>query len=39
VLEPLVAVARDAAAFFERPLPGRIHKTGPIPHPAEAREP
>jgi hydroxymethylglutaryl-CoA lyase len=26
----LVDLARDAAAFFERALPGRIHATGPI---------
>jgi hydroxymethylglutaryl-CoA lyase len=31
-LEPLVELARDAAAFFQRALPGRIHTTGPIPH-------
>jgi hydroxymethylglutaryl-CoA lyase len=31
-LEPLAALARDAEAFFQRPLPGRIHATGPIPH-------
>ena len=28
------AVAKDAAAFFGRPLPGVIHRTGPIPYPA-----
>jgi hydroxymethylglutaryl-CoA lyase len=27
-------VARDAAAFFGRSLPGVIHRTGPIPYPA-----
>ena len=32
-LEPLIDVARQAAAFFARELPGRIHRTGPIPHP------
>jgi hydroxymethylglutaryl-CoA lyase len=30
-LEALVAVARAVAAFFDRPLPGRVHATGPIP--------
>jgi hydroxymethylglutaryl-CoA lyase len=33
-LETIAAVARDAAAFFGRALPGVIHKTGPIPHAA-----
>jgi hypothetical protein len=27
-------VTKDAAAFFGRPLPGVIHRTGPIPYPA-----
>jgi hydroxymethylglutaryl-CoA lyase len=27
-------VTKDAAAFFGRPLPGIIHRTGPIPYPA-----
>jgi len=27
-------VTKDAAAFFRRPLPGVIHRTGPIPYPA-----
>jgi hydroxymethylglutaryl-CoA lyase len=27
-------VAKDAAAFFGRSLPGVIHRTGPIPYPA-----
>ncbi len=31
-LDAVVEVAKDAAAFFERPLPGVIHRTGPIPH-------
>jgi hydroxymethylglutaryl-CoA lyase len=31
-LEPIVGVANDAAQFFNRALPGRIHTTGPIPH-------
>jgi len=30
-LAGLVAVARDVAAFFGRPLPGHVHQTGPIP--------
>ncbi len=30
-LEPLIDVAREAADFFHRELPGRIYKTGPIP--------
>lgn len=32
-LEPLVALTRDAATFFERDLPGTIYRTGAIPHP------
>jgi hydroxymethylglutaryl-CoA lyase len=32
-LEPLTALARDAAAFLGRELPGTVHRTGPIPHP------
>jgi hydroxymethylglutaryl-CoA lyase len=32
LLEPIVSVANDAAQFFSRALPGRIHTTGPIPH-------
>lgn len=31
-LEPIVDVATDAALFFDRALPGRIHRSGPIPH-------
>jgi hydroxymethylglutaryl-CoA lyase len=30
-LEALVSIAKDAAAFFGRALPGVIHRTGPIP--------
>lgn len=30
-LDALTGVARDAEAFFGRPLPGVIHRTGPIP--------
>jgi hydroxymethylglutaryl-CoA lyase len=33
-IEPLADVARQAAAHLGRELPGRIHRTGPIPHPA-----
>ena len=29
-LAALVALARDAAAFFGRELPGRVHRTGPV---------
>ncbi len=31
-LENLIAVAKDVAAFFGREMPGRVYKTGPIPH-------
>ena len=31
-LDAIAEVTRDAAAFFGRPLPGVIHRTGPIPH-------
>jgi hydroxymethylglutaryl-CoA lyase len=31
-LAAIVDVAKQAEAFFARPLPGRIHTTGPIPH-------
>ncbi len=31
-LDTIAGVARDAAEFFNRALPGRIHTTGPIPH-------
>ncbi len=30
-LGALVQIARDVAAFFDRPLPGYVHRTGPIP--------
>ena len=30
-LEALVETARDVAAFFDRELPGRVHRTGPVP--------
>ncbi len=29
-LAALIGVARDVAKYFERELPGRVHKTGPI---------
>jgi hydroxymethylglutaryl-CoA lyase len=35
-LAALVAVARDVAAFFGRPLPGHVQQTGPIPAGAAA---
>ncbi len=31
-VDAVVGVAKDAEAFFERPLPGVVHRTGPIPH-------
>ena len=30
-LDALIAVARDVATFFGRPLPGRVHQAGSIP--------
>ena len=38
-LPALVDVARDVAAFFRRDMPGRVHKTGPIPEPVRAEVP
>lgn len=35
-LEPIVAVAREASEFFGRPLPGTVHRIGPIKLPASA---
>jgi hydroxymethylglutaryl-CoA lyase len=35
-LGPIIDVAKDAASRFDRALPGRIHKTGPIPWPVPA---
>jgi hydroxymethylglutaryl-CoA lyase len=32
-LPALIDVAREAEAFFNRPLPGVVHRTGPIPWP------
>jgi len=32
-IEPLAALAHDAAAFFGRELPGTVQRTGAIPHP------
>jgi hydroxymethylglutaryl-CoA lyase len=36
-LGALIGVARDVAAFFGREMPGRVHKTGPVPTAAPAR--
>jgi hydroxymethylglutaryl-CoA lyase len=36
-LDDLIGVARDAAAFFGRELPGRVYKTGAIAAPARPR--
>ncbi len=33
-LDAVVALARDVAAHFDRELPGRVHRTGPLPYPA-----
>jgi hydroxymethylglutaryl-CoA lyase len=30
-LDMLIELAREVASFFERPLPGRIHTSGPMP--------
>jgi hydroxymethylglutaryl-CoA lyase len=30
-LPALIGLARDVAAFFGREMPGRVHKTGPVP--------
>jgi hydroxymethylglutaryl-CoA lyase len=30
-LDRIIEVAKDASQFFQRDLPGTIHKTGPIP--------
>ena len=35
-LDPIIEVATSAARFFGRDLPGRVHKTGPIPQAAPA---
>jgi len=36
-LDALVALARELSDFFERELPGRVHRAGPIPElPVEA---
>jgi isopropylmalate/homocitrate/citramalate synthase len=34
-LDTLLEVARDAAAFFGRDLPGAVYKTGPVAEPQE----
>jgi hypothetical protein len=31
-LAAISAVTKDAAGFFQKALPGTIHRTGPIPH-------
>ncbi len=36
-LDRLVAVADDAERFFGRPLPGTVHRTGPVPWAAADR--
>ena len=33
-LDKLIEIARDVSVFFERDMPGRIYKSGPIPSPA-----
>jgi hydroxymethylglutaryl-CoA lyase len=33
-LPTLLGVARDVAAWFGRELPGKVHRSGPIPEPA-----
>jgi hydroxymethylglutaryl-CoA lyase len=33
-LDPLIDAAKEASQFFERALPGAVHKTGPIPQGA-----
>lgn len=33
-LATLIDVANDAEQFFSRPLPGIVHRTGPVPAPA-----
>jgi hydroxymethylglutaryl-CoA lyase len=30
-LDALIGVARDVATFFGREMPGRVHRTGPVP--------
>lgn len=35
-LGALIEVAKEAEQFFDRPLPGIVHKTGPIPEGAPA---
>jgi len=38
-LGAIVSVTKDAAAFFNKPLPGTIHRTGPIFHPGRFAAP
>jgi hydroxymethylglutaryl-CoA lyase len=35
-LDALIEVAKEAEQFFDRPLPGIVHRTGPIPERAVA---
>lgn len=35
-LPALIGVARDVAAFFGREMPGRVHRSGPVPNAARA---
>jgi len=37
-LGTLIEIARDIARFFDRDLPGAVHRTGPIPEAAPAQE-
>ena len=30
-LDELIGLARDVAGFFGRDMPGRVHRTGPVP--------
>jgi hypothetical protein len=34
----LIEVARSVSAFFEREMPGRVHKTGPVPADSKIAE-
>lgn len=37
-LDALIDVARSVSAFFGREMPGRVHKTGPVPAERKAAE-
>ncbi len=37
-LAALIGLARDVSAFFARELPGRVHRTGPVPQLARSAE-